>query len=492
MSLINSLCNHPFSGAQRVLGFLLTGFSATLLVPAGIGLLYGDGGVTSFLLAFAITLVAGLLVWAPVRGQQRELRVRDGALVVVLFWVVLSLFGAIPLYLTDQPWMTYTEAVFETVSGLTTTGASVMSNLQELPHSVLWYRSQLHWLGGMGIIVLAVAILPLLGVGGVQLFRAETPGPMKDDKITPRIKESAKGLWGVYVGITGLCALSYALAGMNVFDAVTQSFSTLATGGFANYDASLGHYHSHLILMLSTFFMWLAGMNFTLHFMALRYKNPIHHLRNPEMRAYTVIMLVASLVVVVALYVTQTYTDWADAVVQGTFLTVSIMTTTGFVSAPFAHWPFFIPVVLMLVACIGGCAGSTAGGSKVARFVLLFKQSHRSVLRMIHPNAELPVKVGGNPISAHVMQGIGAFFFLYVISFLLLVLILMAFGLSGLTAFSAVDACINNMGPGLGEVASNYSSLGTAPLWTLIFAMLWGRLEIFTVLMVLMPAFWKR
>jgi trk system potassium uptake protein TrkH len=412
--------------------------------------------------------------------------------VVVLFWFVLSLFGAIPLFLADQPWMTFSEAFFEAVSGLTTTGSTVITNLEAVPHSVLWYREQLHWLGGMGVIVLAVAVLPMLGVGGMQLFRAETPGPIKDDKLTPRINETAKALWLVYIGGTALCAMAYWLAGMNVFDAITQAFGTLATGGFSNYDDSLAHYHSNLILIVSIFFMWISGMNFALHFGALKSRRPALYLRDVEVRVYTIIMVVASLLIAMTLYWNNTYARFGNALLQGAFQVVSIMTSTGFVSANYPLWPSFVPIALMLIACIGGCAGSTAGGAKVVRVTLLFKQARREIMRMVHPSAELPVKMGENTVPPRVMEGVWAFFFIYVVSFGVMVLVLMAMGLSGLTAFSAIAASINNTGPGLGQVAANYSSIGAPAQWVLIFAMLWGRLEIFTLLVVLTPTFWRR
>lgn len=490
--MVEAVRNHPFAGAQRVLGVLLMVFSVTMLIPLPISLIYGDSGGSAFLLAFAITFMAGMMVWFPVRHQQRELRLRDGALVVVMFWFVLSLFGAIPLFLTDQPWMSFTEAVFESVSGLTTTGATVITGLSSLPHSVLWYREQLHWLGGMGVIVLAVAVLPMLGVGGMQLYRAETPGPMKDDKLTPRIKETAKALWFVYIGITALCALSYWVAGMNLFDAVTQAFGTLATGGFSNYDDSMAHYHSNLILVVSMIFMWLSGTSFALHFVAWRDRNPLAYLTDLEFRVYTGLMLAACVIVTATLYLHNSYAHLGDAAVQGSFQVVSVMTDTGFTSTNFSIWPTFVPILLMLMACIGGCAGSTSGGIKVVRFTLLVKQAWREIIRMVHPSAELPVKIGDSAVPTRVVQGVWGFFFMYVVGYAAMVLVLMGFGLSGLTAFSAVAACINNMGPALGQAATNFASISPAPLWVLIFAMLLGRLEIFTLLVVFTPAFWKR
>jgi trk system potassium uptake protein TrkH len=493
MSVLQAFRNHPFAVAQRVVGILLVGFSATQLVPFGVSVIYGDGAARVFLLAFAVNLFVGALLWFPVRRQKgKELRLRDGSIVVVMFWLVLGLFGAIPLFFADQPWMTFSQAVFESISGLTTTGATVISGLDSLPQAVLWYRTQLQWLGGMGIIVLAVAVLPLLGVGGMQLFRAEMPGPLKEDKFTPRVREGAKALWFIYIGLTGICFLAYWGAGMDIFDAITHSFSTLATGGFGNYDTSLGHYHNTLILSVAMVFMWLGGVSFALHFSVLRGRNPLIYLRNVEFRNYTIILLVALLVVAVVLFSRRVYSGFFDALADASFQVVSVMTSTGFTSTNFARWPVFLPIGLMLLACLGGCAGSTSGGIKVVRLTLLFKQARRQIINMVHPSAELPVKLGDNPVPRRIMENVWAFFFIYVISFMGLVLLLMLMGLPGLTAFAAIAASISNMGPGLGEVAHNYASLGPGPLWVLIFAMLWGRLEIFTVLLLFTPAFWRR
>lgn len=482
----------PFTVVQRILGILLMLFSVTMLTPVLIDLIYDDGGRTAFIIGFLVTLIAGFIVWWPARGVQRELRLRDGTLVVVLFWLVLSLFGAIPLFIADQPWMSFTDAAFETVSGLTTTGATVIVGLDSLPHSILYYREQLHWLGGMGVIVLAVAILPMLGVGGMQLYRAEVPGPVKDAKLTPRIAETAKALWLLYVGITVLCAVAYWFAGMNLFDAVGHAFATLATGGFSNHDASLAYFDNDAILIIAIFFMFVSGINFSLHYLAWRGGNPLAYLRDPECRAYFFVMFGVSLIVSVALYWYHTYTDFGDALLNGTFQVVSIMTTTGFVSTNFSIWPTFIPILLMFMACIGGSAGSTAGGIKVVRLALLAKQSWRELIRVIHPNAEVPIKLGGKVVPPRVVQAVWGFFFIFVVSYAIMLLILLALGLDGLTAFSTLAACIGNTGPALGAAAANYATIDAPAKWVLIFAMLWGRLEIFTLLVVFTPAFWKR
>ncbi|MDA3920634.1 MAG: TrkH family potassium uptake protein [Salinisphaera sp.] len=484
--------NHYWAVVQRIVGVLLVFFSLTMLIPASIALLYRDGGLRAFTESFAIVFAVGVLLWFPVRYVQRDLKIRDGFLVVSLFWTVIGLFGALPLVLVSRPQLTFTNAAFEAVSGLTTTGATVIVGLDTLPHAILFWREWLHWIGGMGIIVLAVAILPMLGAGGMQLVRAETPGPIKDDKLAPRIKKTAAALWWTYTAITAACAATYWLLGMSVFDAMTHAFGTLATGGFSNYDASLAHFNSNAILIAATVFMFLSGASFSLHYLCWRAGSPVPYLRNVELRVYTVIILVASALIAAMLYVHGTYDSLKDAIIQSTFQVVSLMTDTGFGSANFSQWPSFIPILLMLLACLGGCAGSTSGGIKIIRLVLLIKQTYRELMGIIHPNAAFAVKLENRVFSDSVIRGIWAFFFLYVAGYAVMVLMLMALGLDGLTAFSAVAACINNMGPALGAAAANFAPLSVPEKWLLIIAMIGGRLEIFTLLVIFTPEFWRR
>lgn len=481
-----------FRAIQRILGLLLMVFSTTLLPPMAVSLWYDDGALAPFLHGFGIVLVAGFLLWLPVRSRRRELRLRDGFLVVVLFWLVLGMTGAVPLYLTERPAMTLTDAVFESISGLTTTGATVITGLDDLPHSILFYRQELQWLGGMGIIVLAVAVLPMLGIGGMQLYRAETPGPMKDSKLTPRITETAKALWYIYLGLTVACGLGYWLAGMTPFDAVTHSFSTVAIGGFSTHDLSMGYFQSTAVEMVAVVFMLLAGMNFALHFSAWRSASLRPYAVDSEVRAYLTILFLTALVTVAYLYVTGAFTDISSAMHHGIFQVVSIGTTTGFTTVDYAHWPGFLPVLLLFTSFIGGCAGSTGGGMKVIRFLLLIKQGAREITRLVHPNATIPVKIGRKALSDRVVDSVWGFFATYVAAFSVMLLILMATGLDQVTAFSAVAACMNNLGPGLGEVGYHYANLNDVAKWVLCFAMLLGRLEIFTLLVLLSPAFWRR
>jgi len=481
-----------FAVVQRIVGLLLTLFSFTLVPPFAISLVSQDGAAAVFATAFALTLTAGFIAWLPVRKVRRELRLRDGFVVVVMFWFVLSAIGALPFMLAEHPHLSLTDAMFESVSGLTTTGATVITNIDHLPTSILYYRQQLQWLGGMGIIVLAVAVLPMLGIGGMQLYRAETPGPMKDNKLTPRITETAKALWYIYLGLTVACGFAYWLAGMSVFDAVGHAFSTVAIGGFSTHDASMGYFNSPLIDMVAVLFMFLAGVNFSLHFIAFRHRSVLGYWNDPEFRFYLFILSLVSLFTVLGLYLTETYDAWQDALVNGLFQAVSIGTTAGFTTAEFYNWPGFIAILLLFSSFVGGCAGSTGGGIKVIRLLLLVKQGLREITRLVHPSAQIPVRIGPKTVDSRVVEAVWGFFALYVASFTVMYLALASTGLDLMTAFSAVAASINNLGPGLGGVGAHYAEMHDPGKWILCFAMLLGRLEIFTLLVLLTPAFWRR
>ena len=475
----------------KILGLLLMVYSVTLVPPVIVALIYQDGAHWAFATALVLTLIAGLLLWYPNRHERRELKIRDGFIVVVMFWTALGLVGALPLVLEEEVPISITDAVFESFSGLTTTGATILSGLDTMPHAILWYRQQLQWLGGMGIIVLAVAILPMLGIGGMQLYRAEMPGPTKDNKIAPRISETAKTLWLIYVALTVACAAAYKLAGMNWFDAIGHSFSTVAIGGFSTHDASIGYFDSALIEAIAIFFMFLAGANFALHFRAFRTLEVRTYFTDPEFKTYTSVLLIGVLISTGYLYWQAVYPSWTEALRYGSFMTVSIATTTGFGNADFATWPGFLPVMLILMSFIGGSAGSTGGGIKVIRFLLLLKQGVREVQRLMHPNALMPVKLNGRAISERVMSSVWGFFALYVATFVVILLLLMAFGMDQVTAFSATAATLNNLGPGLGEVAANFGQINDPQKWILTLSMLLGRLEIFTLLVILTRTFWR-
>lgn len=475
----------------KILGLLMMLFSFTFLPPLAVSLIYDDGQWERFVYGLGMVFFGGLMVWLPFFRASGELRVRDGFLITTLFWVVLSIAGSIPFYLSQNAPYTFVDSLFEAVSGLTTTGATVVTGIDSLPESILWYRQQLQWLGGMGIIVLAVAILPMLGIGGMQLYRAEVPGPVKDNKLTPRIGETAKALWYIYVALTVLCAVAYWAAGMSWFDAIGHSFSTIAIGGFSTHDASIGHYNSALIEMIAVVFMIIAGANFALHFMAFRQRSLRAYSHDSEFRFYFSVLLVVSLITVAVLIGTATL-DPGTAISKGIFQVVSIATTTGFGAADFSQWPLMLPFMLFVLAFMGGCVGSTGGGMKVMRVLLIYRQGAREIKRLLHPNAVIPVKLGNRPVSDKVLQSVWGFFSVYMFMFVAMLIILLATGLDQVTAWTAVASAMNNLGPGLGDVAYHYGGLNDIAKWVLCFAMLLGRLEVFTLLVLLTPAFWRR
>ncbi|WP_075184738.1 TrkH family potassium uptake protein [Teredinibacter haidensis] len=475
----------------KVLGILLMLFSLTLMPPVFISLWYGDGAYDSFILAFAITFCTGLVAWLPVYNIRQDLSTRDGFLITSLFWTVLALFGSLPLMLADATQMSVVDAVFESLSGLTTTGATVLTGLDQLPRSILYYRQQLQWLGGIGIIVIAVAILPMLGIGGMQLYRAETPGPVKDSKLTPRITETAKALFLIYLSLTVACAAAYWAAGMPPFEAISHSFSTVAIGGFSTHDQSIGYYDSGPVMLVCTFFMILSGVNFALHFFAWQSKGLLHYLRDPEFRFYAAMLMLGIAITTGYLISSHTY-DVQTSLLYGLFELVSILTTTGFAVADFSIWPTFLPYLIFLFAFMGGCAGSTGGGIKMIRVLLIIRQGVREIYRLIHPNAIIPIKVGKTTVSDRVVEAVWGFFAVYVIAYLVMFIMLLGTGLDFTTAFTAVGACLNNLGPGLGEVAAHYGDINSSAKWILCFAMLLGRLEVFTLLVLFTPMFWRR
>ena len=475
----------------QLTGILLILFSFTFLSPVVVALIYEEATTTEFASAFLITALSGLALWIPFSQKSRELRGGDGFLVTALFYLGLGLFGAIPLYLNSESGLTFSDAAFESMSGLTTTGATVMVGLDALPKSILFYRQQLQWLGGIGIIVLAVAIFPLIGIGGMQLYQTESPGPNKENKLTPRITETARALWLIYVSLTIICALCYWYAGMDVFDAISHSFSTIAIGGFSTHDLSIGYFDNIYIEIVAMIFMTIAGVNFGLHFLVWKRKNLIHYFSDVETRSYLLFLAVGGLLVCGLL--TMNSVASATPLRDGLFQTISIATTTGFTTQNFSEWPSGIPFLLLLAAFAGGCAGSTAGGVKIVRVLLIFLQGLREVKRLIHPKGVFPLKLGGAPVTGRISESVWSFISVYILIFLAMVLILLVISdLDFVTAFSAVGACLNNLGPGLGNVAMNYSGLDAEVKWLLMFAMMLGRLEIFTLLVLLTPSYWRR
>lgn len=483
----------------RILGALLMLFSSAMIAPLVLALLADDQTVQGFLLAFVITFVCGMVLWLPTRRARQELRIRDGFLITSLFWTVLGSFGALPFMLSDGLELSWADALFEAISGLTTTGATVMTGLDNMPASILFYRQLLQWLGGIGIIVVAVAVLPMLGIGGMQLYKAETPGPSKDTKLTPRITETAKALATVYIALTIACALAYYLVGMSGFDAVGHAFSTVAIGGFSTHDASMGYFQSEAVLAVCSVFMLISAINFGLHFMAWRQlNNPLRRRRNAlfiylgdsETRFFLGILAIGTAVTVSYLLLTETLSS-RESVMHGIFQTISIATTTGFTTQDFSLWPTFLPLMLLMMSCMGGCVGSTGGGMKAMRVMLIYKQGIRELKQLVHPNAVIPLKVGRTRVEASVVSAVWSFFAVYTTSFIVIMLVVMATGLDFTTAFSAVAASLNNLGPGLGEVAANYGNINEPAKLLLCFTMLLGRLEIFTLLVLFTPAFWR-
>lgn len=472
---------------------MLVVFSAIMLVPVAVAFGYDDSARYAYDEAFLITLACGAALCFAMRGQHSDLEIRDGFLLVTLVWVVLPIFGALPLlfYFDD---LTFTDAYFESLSGLTTTGATVLSRLDELPPSINLWRALLEWLGGMGIIVLAVAILPLLRVGGRQIYRAETPGPMKDVKLTPRITESAKGLWLVYAGITVACVVSYRLAGMTWFDAVIHAFSTMSLGGFSSHDASFAFFNSPLIEAVAIVFMLASGINFATHFLVLHKRSFAPYRRDPEAGWFLAAMAGATILVAVYLLLMGTYADPATALRFAAFNVISIGTTTGYASTDFNLWPVFAPFLMLLLSLTTSSAGSTGGGIKMIRTRLMVQQGFREMVRLLHPQAQVPIKLGKQVVPNQIIFAVLAFMWLYGASLTILTMLLLATGVDFVTAFTAILACITNTGPGLNQVgpATTYAGFSDFQIWVCSVAMLLGRLELFTVLILFTPAFWRR
>ncbi len=482
----------PIKIALYMIGVLMIMFSATMLPPMAVAWWYdGYDVVMPFVQAMGVMLALGLLCWLPVSRFKPDLRNRDGFVVVVAFWFLLSLIGALPFTLSDNPHVPFVDAVFETVSGLTTTGGTVLSGLDTLPKAILYYRAQLNFLGGMGIVVLAVALLPMLGVGGMQLYKAETPGPMKDEKLTPRITETAKNLWFIYVGLNVLCTLSFWAAGMNFFDAICHSFATLALGGFSTHDASIGYFNSPAIELVAGFFSLVAAVNFALFFLAWRARSLMAIFRDAEFRFCMVVMGGIIATTCLFLYFSGKFPAW-ESFYHGFFQAASVITDNGLATIGYpADWPIFVPLLLLLGSFFGGCVGSTCGGIKAIRFLLLYKQSVREARLLIRPYAQIAVKLGNHAIPDRVMQAVWGFYYLYIFSYCFFSLALTATGVDMVTAFGTTAGCLNNMGIGLGATAGGFGPLTDTATWLMSLAMLVGRLEVFPLLLLFLPDFWK-
>lgn len=472
----------------KIVGIMLLLFSMTLVIPLITSFIYSDGNHYTFIYSFLIILGLGSILYLPNISAKNDIKIKEGFLIVVLFWFVLSIVGSLPFMIDRQLSLNFYDALFESVSGWTTTGATIINNLDVLSPSILIYRQELQWLGGMGIVILALAILPMLGVGGMQLYKAESTGPIKDNKISPRIAETAKSLWSIYLGLTVSCAFLYYVAGMNLFDAVAHSFSTIAIGGFSTHNLSIGYYNNSLIEIICIFFMLISAINFILHYMALSSKSLSCYFRDSEFITYMLIIL--GLILVFALYTTFS-SDINITFQQIIFQTVSFITTSGFSTTTYDAWPDFMITALILVSFIGACAGSTGGGLKVVRVLLLFKLLKKELLKILHPTAEIPIRINKSPINDDLSGTLYNFFMFYIISYLLLSFLVLLSGHDITTSFSTVASCINNLGPALGDAVNNYSNLNIFSKYILIFAMILGRLEIFTLLIVMTPYFWK-
>jgi trk system potassium uptake protein TrkH len=476
----------------KTIGLLLMVFSFAQVPPLIVDLIYSEGEYLSFVYSFALTVLGGLILWWPFKEVKKEFRLREGVLIVVCFWIVLSLFGTLPFLITDSiSSLSFSEAFFESMSGLTTTGATVLNQLDELPKSILFYRQQLQWLGGMGIIVLAVAVLPLLGVGGMELYHAESSGIAKD-RLTPKLRNTAIALWKIYLSLTVLCAVGYFLSGMSIFDAVSHSFSTVAIGGFSTHDGSIGYFNSATIETIAMIFMFLAGINFSLHFVAWNNRSLVDYIKDSEFKTYAMVLICSSIIVITALSLNGQYESANEIVRHSLFQTISIATTTGFTSQNYSSWPAAIPVFLIMMSFIGACVGSTGGGIKVVRILVMFRLGMKEIHKFIRPNAQVSVKLNKSSINEKALVSVLGFFSLYAISFFLILMLLMFAGLDQVTAYSATAATMNNLGPGLGDVAQNYSSVGEVAKWILSFSMLIGRLEVLTIIAIFHKAFWRQ
>ncbi|EIJ41395.1 potassium uptake protein, TrkH family [Beggiatoa alba B18LD] len=479
-----------YSLIQRILGLLLMSFSVTLIPPMLVSLWYKDNNLHAFTISFLVMFALGLVSWLPARHVKKELYLHDGFIVTSLFWIVLSVVSAVPFLIT--PHLNLAQSVFEAVSGFTTTGATVMSGLDHLPPSILYYRQQLQWIGGLGVIVFAVAVLPMLGIGGMQLYRAETPGPMHDDKITPRLQHTVWRFLLTYLVITVACTLAFWAAGMSLFDAIAHSYSTVSTGGFSTHDDSLKYFNSVLIEVIAIVFMLLGSLSFTLHYMSWAQFDLGRYWRDVQTRVFLYLVIALVGIITLTLWLNGIYPDFLTSLRYASFQLISVMTTTGFLTDDFSQWPLFVPALIILSAFIGGCVGSTAGGYRVIRLIILYKQAMRGLMRMIHPNAVFSIKIEGKSVPDNVLQTVWEFTIWFIASYVILSFLLMATGVDMVSAFSGVATCFTMAGPGLGTVVYSFSGISDTGLWILSFSMLLGRLEIFPLLVLITPAFWRR
>ena len=469
----------------NLFSILVLFFSLSYIFPIIISLIFDDGATELFIYALLGVVLIGLVGLLATRKVNNELSQKDGFVIIVLFWVVLCFAGSIPFYLSG---MNAIDSIFESMSGITTTGATVISNLDTLPESLLFYMQLLQWMGGMGLIVLAIAVMPLLGIGGGQIYKTEIPGAMGEQKLTPRIKETAQVLWLIYLGLTVLCAILYYLGGMGSFDAVSHAMSTVAIGGFSTHNDSIGHFNSIAIETICIVFMLLSAFSFTLHYFAVFKKKPLKYFYDPEIRFFMSILAIIFIICAII----SNISNYGPNLRELAFHSVSMLTTTGFSISNSSEWPFSISFILLIGAFIGACAGSVGGGVKSWRVLIMINHAHKNIMRIIHPNSVISLKIGTKNVNDEVATSVWGFFSIYIISFIILLLFVLITGVDFESAFSAVGACLNNLGPGLGIVSENYASINSASKGILAFAMLLGRLEIFTLLVILTPMFWSK
>ena len=463
---------------------LVAFFAISMLIPAIYAFITKDGFFISFLLSFCIIIAPSILIWATTKKYKEDLQAKDGFFVITFFWLILASVGSIPFLLFG---MAPIDSFFESMSGITTTGATVITGLDELPRSLLLYRQLLQWLGGMGLIVLAIAIMPLLGIGGGQIFKTDVPGAMNDQKLTPRIKETAQSLWLIYVILTILCAIFYFLNGMGSFDAISHALSTVSIGGFSTHDESIGYFNSFGIELVCIVFMLLSALSFALHYNAYTNFSIKKYFNDPESSFFIGMLFFIFIIILIS----SMFYDFGS-VTSILFQTVSIVTTTGFTNDDYSSWPLFASFLLLIGAFVGACSGSVGGGIKSWRFMIMINHSIINLKKMIHPHGVFTLKLGPNKVVENdVAASVWGFFSIYVISFMVLLVLMLFTGMDFLTAFSAIGACLNNLGPGLGMVADSYSSVSDFGKVILSFAMILGRLEIFTLLVILIPSFWS-
>jgi len=477
----------------NVLGRLLSIFSLAYLMPIAAAIFYEDGTTAEFVAAMIISLGGGLMLYGVTRSHYRELKPRDGFLLVSTVWALMAAIATIPLLLVYDT-MSFTDAFFETMSGLTTTGSTIMTDLDHAPPAINIWRHELNWLGGMGIIVLAVAVLPLLGVGGMQLYKAETPGPMKDSKLTARIADTAKALWLVYFSITVLCIVLLNQAGLSWLDSICHAFAAMGLGGFSTRDASVGAFDNPMVEFVLIVFMVIAAMNFATHFVAMRGRDLRAYWQDVEARGVVGLIVTSCFGVALYVWLEGTYEDYPTALRHVSFNLVSMATDCGFASQDFDKWPIFAPLWMLFLSCITASSGSTGGGIKMIRTLILAKQANRELTRLIHPAVVNPVKVGGSAIPNNVVIAVLGFIFLYFMSVVMLTFVMILSGLDFMTSLGAVVASINNAGPGLNKVgpATNYAVLTDFQTWVCTFTMLLGRLEVLSLAVVFTPQFWRK